>query len=138
MSSLALQYFLDIKMKKRVLIVEDEQTAQKFFAKVVDNAGAESHVVSRGDEVIEYLKKNSDIGLILLDLALPDISGLQVLSNLKKLHNKVPVAVLSANDDEDLIAEAKKLGAVEFFTKGKPDPKYFVKIFDLIHKSCVS
>lgn len=123
-------------MKKRVLIVEDNDVQSKVFTRVVGLTEAKSHLVKRGVDAIEYVKNHDDIGLILLDLALPDISGLQVLAELQKLGNKVPVAVLTANDDKDLVAEAKSLGAVEFFTKGTPDPKYFEKIFNLISDSC--
>ncbi len=69
----------------------------------------------------------------MLDLALPDISGLQVLEELKKLKNKVPVAILSANEDSKIAVRAGQLGAMDFFIKGKIDD--LMKLFELISET---
>jgi two-component system repressor protein LuxO len=107
--------------KKRVLIVEDNLAQIKIFEKIVTQMNVKSELVSTGNAALEYLKNNDDIGLVLLDLALPDISGLTVLEELKKLKIKVPVAILSATEDSKIAVRAGQLGAVDFFIKGKSD-----------------
>lgn len=107
--------------KKRVLIVEDDSVQTMIFEKIVSKVKVKSHQVSTGKEALNYLEENNDIGLVLLDLALPDISGLQVLEELRKTKNKVPVAILSANEDIEIAREAGELGAVKFFIKAQSD-----------------
>ena len=67
-----------------------------------------------GEKVLKI--EQSEIGLVLLDLAIHDISGLQILA---KIEAKIPVAVLSANEDTKVKEEAMRLGASEYFVKGK-------------------
>lgn len=107
--------------KKRVLIVEDDSLQNRFFEKIVSVVQAKSELIKTGKAALDYLKNHDDIGLVLLDLSLPDISGLQVLEELKKQKSKVPVAILSANDERKIIMEAGRLGAIDFFVKGKDD-----------------
>lgn len=118
--------------KKRVLIVEDDTLQNRFFEHVVSKVNAKSHLVTTGKDALKYLQVNNDIGLVLLDLSLPDMGGLKVLEELKKVGNKVPVAILSASKDSNDIIEASLLGAVDFFTKGKDD---LMKLFEFIDET---
>lgn len=107
--------------RKSVLIVEDNAVQTEFFKKIISKISVKSHLLSEGSEVVNYLNNHKDIGLILLDLALPDISGMQVLEELKKTNNHVPVVIISATEDVRLAVKAVKLGAEEFFIKNKED-----------------
>lgn len=115
--------------KKRVLIVEDDSFQTKVFEQIVSKLKVQSHLVSTGIGAIKYLQENKDIGLVLLDLALPDISGMQVLEELKKVGNKVPVAILSASEESSIAVKAGRLGASDFFIKGKSD---LMRLFEFI------
>ena len=115
--------------KKHVLIVEDDSTQTKVFEQIVSKVNFKSHLVSNGKDAVEYLRNNKDVGLVLLDLALPDISGIQVLEELKKMGSKVPVAILSASEESSIAVRAGQLGAVDFFIKGKSD---LMRIFEFI------
>lgn len=115
--------------KKHVLIVEDDSTQTKVFEQIVSKVHFKSHLVSNGKDAVEYLRDNKDVGLVLLDLALPDISGIQVLEELKKMGSKVPVAILSASEESSIAVRAGQLGAVDFFIKGKSD---LMRIFEFI------
>jgi DNA-binding NtrC family response regulator len=115
--------------KKHVLIVEDDSTQTKVFEQIVSKVNFKSHLVSNGKDAVEYLRNNKDVGLVLLDLALPDISGIQVLEELKRMGSKVPVAILSASEESSIAVRAGQLGAVDFFIKGKSD---LMRIFEFI------
>ena len=119
--------------KKYVLIVEDDSTQIKVFQQIVSKVHIKSHLVSTGRGAINHLQENQkDVGLVLLDLNLPDISGIEVLEELKKTGNKVPVAILSANEDSSVALKAGRLGAVDFFIKGKSD---LMRIFEFIDET---
>ncbi|MBM5783004.1 MAG: response regulator [Pelagibacterales bacterium] len=119
-------------MKKRVLIVEDDQVQIKFFEKIVSQVAVNSVMVNSGNEALEYLKYNNDIGLVLLDLALSDMHGLEVLEKIKELNNQLVVAILSASEDSKVVLKAGQLGAAEFFVKGS-DTKELMRLFEFIH-----
>jgi DNA-binding response OmpR family regulator len=74
-------------------------------------------VVARdGREALEKLK-NSTFNLVLTDLMLPFVTGMEVLSYIKSNLPDLPVIVLSASDEEGTIMDAFKLGADDFIAK---------------------
>lgn len=121
-------------MKKRVLIVEDDQVQIKFFEKIINQVAVNSEMVSSGNQALEYLKNNDDIGLVLLDLALSDMHGFEVLEKIKQLDSKIIVAILSASEEPKLILRAGQLGAAEFFIKGS-DTNELMRLFEFVHNT---
>lgn len=117
--------------KKRVLIVEDDQVQIKLWEKIVSNVNVKSELVTTGEQALNYLRNHDDIGLVLLDLALPDISGLDVLEGVKKINSKIPVAILSATEDSKIALKAGQLGAKDFFIKGS-DRNDIMRLFEFI------
>ncbi|MBM3579678.1 MAG: response regulator [Alphaproteobacteria bacterium] len=114
-------------MKRYILLIEDENFQAELFARIIEaevkerdykvitlGSGRDALKFFAGEEVLKI--KTEEVGLVLLDLAIHDVSGLQVLA---KIHPKIPVAVLSANEDEDVKKEALRLGAQDYFVKGK-------------------
>jgi DNA-binding response OmpR family regulator len=95
----------------RVLIIEDDRTIVDFI-KIVLKVGmplaevTSTHLGTRGIELAEEIHPN----IILLDLGLPDISGFEVLKEIRKVSN-VPVLILSVKSEETAIAEGLSLGA---------------------------
>ncbi len=113
--------------KRYVLLVEDEKFQAVLFSKIIEDElsdfGYEVVTLDNGRDALRFfsgekiLKIDQDeIGLVLLDLAIHDISGLQIL---EKIDAKIPVAVLSANEDEKIKEDALRLGARDYFVKGK-------------------
>lgn len=117
-------------IKKYVLYIEDEAFQAKLFSKIIgdeiEEFGYKILTLSNGSDAIKFLEgkkvlkvEKNEVGLILLDLAMHDISGFQILKEIAKDKVKIPVAVLSAREDDDIKKEAKKLGAIDYFIKGK-------------------
>jgi len=69
-------------------------------------------------EGVEILK-NKPVNLVLLDLSLPDSTGMQSLKTIQKMNDRIPIIVLTGVDDTDLAAEAIKQGAQDYLVKGK-------------------
>jgi len=104
-----------------VLIVEDEPRIADFLAKGLGRHGFDVERAYTGSEAIESASAGP-IDLVVLDLGLPDIDGLEVLRAMRERGSEVPVIVLTARTEESDRAEALRLGAVEFFTKPLPFP----------------
>lgn len=112
---------------KYILIVEDDKFQIGIFDHIIKKLNFKTLLLSTGKDALEFLSNKTtiqnisknEIGLILLDLALPDISGMQILEELKALNNTIPVVALSANEELDTIVKTIKLGADNFFIKGK-------------------
>lgn len=122
---------------KKVLIIEDNSVQIKVFEKIVNQLDIECYLATTGNEGLEKLREyNSEIGLVLLDLALPDISGLDILQKVKAENIKTPIAILSASEDSKIALEAGKLGAVDFFIKGSSN-KDLLRLFEFISEIIV-
>ena len=86
-------------MKKKVLVVDDEQSILTLLQYNLQQAGYEVITASDGDEGKNLaLKENPD--LIVLDLMLPKLDGLEVCKQLRQQKNFTPVLMLTAKDDE--------------------------------------
>jgi DNA-binding response OmpR family regulator len=87
-----------------VLIVEDEERIVSFVQRGLGAAGYTSSATASGLEALELLRAGG-IDLVLLDIGLPDITGLEVLAQLREEGSTVPVIALTARDSaRDLVA----------------------------------
>ncbi|SRR5258708_26977672 len=120
----------------KILIIDDDNFFQKFYANKLREAGYEVSVASDGEEGWGKIKTASP-DLILLDLIMPKKDGFDVLRLIKNDEKikKIPVIVFSTLDQKEEMEEAKKLGAKEFINKGIGDfSSTLAQITSLIHK----
>lgn len=102
----------------RILIVDDHTLIREGFKKIL-NEESDLKVVREaltGREAIEFSAKEK-LDIILLDISLPDQSGLDVLSALKRRSKKIPVLILSMYPEERFAVRALKAGASGYITK---------------------
>ena len=102
--------------KQNILIVEDDTFLQGLMASKVNSNGFAITTASNGEEAMTALA-NTKFDGILLDLMLPDISGFDILENLKSDGSKIPVIVFSNLSDDKDIKKAMSLGAKEYLIK---------------------
>jgi DNA-binding response OmpR family regulator len=110
-----------------VLIVEDEPRIANFLAKGLRRQGYEVQCVYTGSDALARTDPRRDgptVDLMVLDLGLPDIDGLDVLRTLRARASEVPVLVFTARTESSDRAEALRLGAVEYLTKPLPFPDF--------------
>jgi DNA-binding response OmpR family regulator len=110
-----------------VLIVEDEPRIADFLAKGLRRHGYDVQCARTGTEALEVAggeKGGPPIDLVVLDLGLPDIDGLDVMRALRASGSQVPVLVLTARTDSSDRAEALRLGAVAYLGKPLPFPSF--------------
>jgi DNA-binding NarL/FixJ family response regulator len=103
----------------RVIITDDHPVVVKGLKEIISE-GFNDAIIDTASKGYELLSKisNNDYDIILLDISLPDINGLEVLKEIKKRKRKLPVLVLSMYPEENYAARALKGGAQGYLTKG--------------------
>lgn len=107
-------------MTATILIVEDEPTQRLMLSKVLQKQGG--HFVlsaGNGKEALYLLSKPEQpkVHLVILDVNMPEMGGLETLDNLKQRYPDLPVVMLSGSDDSTDIVKAMKMGALDFLHK---------------------
>lgn len=72
------------EQERSVLVIEDDRETRELIVRKLTKRGFKTHTAETADEGIDYAKKEKSIGIILLDIALPDQSGIDTASSLKK------------------------------------------------------
>lgn len=103
-------------MNKRILIVDDEKPLARALELKLTHEGMDVKAVFNGVEAISALKAEQ-FSLVLLDLVMPQQDGFKVLEEIQRLNLKASVIVSSNLSQEEDIARAKSLGAVDYFVK---------------------
>lgn len=103
---------------QHILIVEDDFLLLELYETMLFGEGYEVHKAGDGDEGLKLIQSLTP-NLVLLDLAMPSVSGFQVLEALKKDGNPTPVIIISNTDDPAAIQKCRELGAVEYVVKAQ-------------------
>ena len=103
-------------MPKKVLIIDDEQEISKMVAEFLLSSGYAAYYALNGPAGLELFEKEKP-DLVLLDIGMPGMSGLEVLGEIRKKNPAVPVVVLSAHKEVETLKKALQLGATEYITK---------------------
>ena len=106
-----------------VLIVDDHAPLAGSLVSMLSAAGFAAQAVHSGAEALAFVRSHA-VGLVLLDVSMPDISGMEVLRAMRDgggQLNPPPVVMFSADDDQALRDEATRLGAIDFVSKANPD-----------------
>jgi two-component system KDP operon response regulator KdpE len=99
----------------KILVVDDEPPIRKLLRTGLGAQGYEVLDAPSGKTALELLAKKPD--LVILDLGLPDIDGLELLRRIRKLQGSLPIVVLSSRGDEAGKVAALDLGADDYVTK---------------------
>lgn len=108
-------------MKKRLLVVDDNKGVRFLLKELLSAEGYEILDARNGEEALSYAA-NCKFSLVLLDIKMPGISGIEVLNHLKKINPNLPVILISAYSEMDLLNKALEL---------HPKALFLSKPFDL-------
>ncbi|WP_248931043.1 response regulator [Paenibacillus hamazuiensis] len=103
-------------MKKKLLIVDDQNGIRILLMEVFSSEGYETYQASNGKLALEIVKSVSP-DLVLLDMKIPGMDGLDILKHIKQIDSSIKVIMMTAYGELDMIKEATDLGAVMHFTK---------------------
>ena len=101
---------------QRMLIVEDERDVAELLTDYFGSKGFSVASTFSGEEAIERLDQ-SPVDVILLDILLPGVSGLEVLRHAKVRHPDARVVMVTSLDQMDIRQEAQSCGAAAYITK---------------------
>ncbi|MGX1325172.1 DNA-binding NarL/FixJ family response regulator [Bradyrhizobium sp. USDA 377] len=103
----------------KVLIVDDHTLIREALHAVLKQLKREAIILeaSNSREAMHIVEEHPDIGLILLDINLPDRDGFSVLRELRNRYATIAIIILSSSDDQDTVRRAFKLGALGFIPK---------------------
>ncbi|HEY0173521.1 MAG TPA: sigma-54 dependent transcriptional regulator [Pyrinomonadaceae bacterium] len=102
--------------KIRVMVVDDDAVLRKLVTNQVARMGFDSTPAQSGEEALEALAK-SDFDVMLLDIRMPGLSGLDTLREVRKLEDAPEVVMLTADTSLGTGIEAMRLGAYDYLTK---------------------
>jgi two-component system, NtrC family, response regulator AtoC len=103
--------------KAKILLVDDEPGMLRYIKTLLEVDDHHVATASTGEEALEAVQKGLDPDLVLLDLLMPGIDGLETLENLRKLRPTAKVVMLSCVNDTKKVVQAIRLGATDYITK---------------------
>lgn len=101
---------------KKLLIVDDQKGIRLLLDEVFSKEGYKIHQASNGLEALKILE-SEEVDCILLDMKIPGMNGLEILKQIRDSKLSIPVFMMTAFREQELIDEAGKLGVVNYFTK---------------------
>ncbi|MCQ6563947.1 response regulator [Paenibacillus mendelii] len=102
--------------KKKVLIVDDQNGIRVLLMEVFSSEGYVTFQASNGKLALEIVKSEAP-DLVLLDMKIPGMDGLEILKHVKAINKDIKVIMMTAYGELDMIKEATDHGALMHFTK---------------------
>lgn len=124
-------------MVKTVLIVDDDPTQRRLMRAVCEKAGYPVLQADSGENALDLLRsqQGQDVGLVMLDLRMPGLGGMETLKRAKSFREDLPVIVLTAQGGIDTVVEAMQNGAADFFVKPASPERVIVSINNALNLS---
>jgi DNA-binding NtrC family response regulator len=101
---------------QRVLVVEDEPNVRLVFRTALESNDYSISTAPDGETALMWLGQEH-FDLVLLDLQMPGMGGMEMLGRLRDQGNSIPVVIISAHDQAPNVVQAMKLGAIDFLSK---------------------
>ena len=117
---------------KNILLVDDDREVSESVANLFDPDKYKFAFLEDGPEVRNFLSENDNIDVVMLDVNLPSMSGLDVLKQIREVKNDLPVIMISGFVSTENAIEAMKEGAYEYLTK----PFQLNKLLETVNKAC--
>jgi DNA-binding NtrC family response regulator len=104
-------------MMMKVLLVDDEAPFVEALAKRLDKRGVTIFTAFSGQEAIQKLEDNSQIDVVVLDVKMPGMDGIDTLKAIKAAHPMIEVVMLTGHATVESAIEGMKLGALDYLMK---------------------
>jgi two-component system response regulator AtoC len=105
------------EVKERILVVDDEPSIRKYLQTLLEVEGHEVRTVSSGQEALQEIGSGERPDLVILDVLMPEMDGLETLRQLLRLDASLQVVMLSCSNEVSTVVEAIRLGAQDYLTK---------------------
>lgn len=124
----------DTSKKFHILIVDDEPLIRESLYEILRIEGYGVSMANSGEEAMEMLGKNSAVDVVVTDMKLPQMSGLDLLTEVKKSYASTEVILITGYGSIESAVEAMKRGAFEYITKPINDNEIKIKINKIVEK----
>ncbi len=114
-------------MSKRILIVEDNRVAASIYAATLAHAGFQVEIATTGEDGLVAVERNVP-HLILLDMMLPKMNGIELLQRVRAIHPELPVVVTSNAYTLDRMDALRNAGVTIVLNKANSKPKDVLRV----------
>jgi two-component system nitrogen regulation response regulator NtrX len=121
-------------MTQKILIVDDEPSIQEALSGILIDEGFVPINAETAEQSMEILNTD-DVDLVLLDIWMPGMDGIEALKQIKKIHPELPVIMISGHGTVETAVQATKIGAYDFFEKPLSYDKIILAINNGLHLS---
>src|SRR5690242_5225784 len=115
----------------RILVIDDEVDIREGLELLLTTEGFLADTAQNGTEGLRKFSENS-YDLVLLDLMMPDISGMEVLEQVRQRDRETPIFMITAYGSVEAAVSALKLGANDYFSKPWDNDKLIIEIDQMI------
>src|SRR5690606_6824389 len=115
-------------MAKTVLVVDDDPTQRRLVQAVLDREGYNVVHAENGGEAIDRMTKGGGADVVLLDMVMPGLSGMETLAEMRTAGVRAPVIILTASGGIDTVVKAMQAGAQDFFIKPASPERILISI----------
>lgn len=113
----------------KVLVVDDSPTIRKILKNILRKHGIEVEEASGGNEGLQKLLKDKEIKLIISDLNMPEMSGIEFIKRARETKPSIRVAILSTEEEKHLV---KDVEVDAYFVKPPNIPEFIKKVKELL------
>ncbi|MFH0886645.1 MAG: response regulator [bacterium] len=115
---------------EKILIVDDEPSVIESLNMILETRNYDVAIAKSGEEAMQEVKKG-DIGIVLTDLRMPGMDGVELLRQIKDFDKTVEVAIITAYASEESLSHAISLGAIEYLRK----PFLMMQVYDIVERA---
>src|SRR5256712_317713 len=120
--------------KRSILVVDDGRSVRSYLSDFLASCGYSVECAESGDQAVARLSAGYVPSLMVLDIVMPGINGIEVLESVKKTNSSIPVIILSAAGQTKTVVDAMKMGAADFLVKPFEEQELELAIENVVEK----
>jgi two-component system response regulator AtoC len=120
--------------KRSILVVDDDRSVRSYLSDFLTSCGYSVECAESGDQAVARLAAGFAPSLMILDVVMPGINGIEALESVKKINPSVPVIILSAAGQTKTVVDAMKTGASDFLVKPFEEQELELAIENVLEK----
>ncbi|MBF0329686.1 MAG: response regulator [Nitrospirae bacterium] len=107
------------EQKGKVVVADDNESIREMLSMLLEMDGYEVHTAENGAVAIKKFDSVGNIDLVVSDMNMPELNGLELISEVRKRDAHVPIVILTGEDDSYLVSEAISRGAEDYIKKNE-------------------
>src|SRR5215475_13857392 len=120
--------------KRSILVVDDDQSVRSYLSDFLTSCGYTVECSESGDQAVARLSAGYVPSVIVQDIVMPGINGIEVLESVKKINPSIPVIILSGAGQIKTVVDAMKMGAADFLVKPFEEQELELAIENVVEK----